>query len=332
MRILQISPNDHAPFETLTARYAAALQTLGHEVSTLFLRKPVRQPHAHGEYLSAPLKRWLGKQQPFDLAIAHRYRSLRSVAASGFAGPVVAVAHEFGFARQGWRRFRLKLRAKDVRFAGVSRAVADDLTSSLGRPAVRLPNVIDVPAYQDALLPRDAARRQLNIEQDAFVIGVLGRLHWWKQPEVALEAFEAVGEPHWRLAVLGDGECFEALGRKAVSDPRVKLYGFRPDARELYRAFDRVLVASTNREAFNMVALEAALAGVPVVSTPSPGPSEVLAGSARFADGFDAQALASSLRAEPVLPDSAALAQRFGVPALAACLDDLLSELTASAQ
>lgn len=327
MRVLQVSPNDHAPFEVLTARYATALKQLGHDVETVFLRPPVREAQEHGDYLTGSLKRWMRDRAGFDAVIAHRYRSLRSVTAAAFSGPVIAVAHEFGFAQRSWRRFRLKHSTRNVRFAGVSAAVADDLEQSLGQPAIRLPNVIDVPAYQQALLPRDEARRRLNLDLDAFVVAVLGRLHWWKQPEVALAAFEAVGQPNWRLAVLGDGERFEALGRAAVADARVKLYGFRPDARELYRAFDRVLIASTQREAFNMVALEAALAGVPVVSTPSPGPLEVLEGSAAFADGFDAEALASTLQAEPVAPDATALEARFGVPALAARLDDLLREL-----
>ena len=193
-------------------------------------------------------------------------------------------------------------------FAGVSSAVADDMARDLGRPCATLPNPIDHAALQANLLSRAEARDALGVAKDAYAIGVVGRLHWWKRPTFAVEGFRRalpkLGSDA-QLVFVGSGDEAERLPKA----PNIVLAGFVPEAPRYLRAFDVVLSTSTAREAFGMSLVEALAASVPVVCADQPGPREATGGCARYFDGNDVDALAAALVAARRERDSAATGQ-----------------------
>lgn len=301
--LLQISANDHPPFADICRYHAAAAAVLGWRPVTVMLATRLAAPLEEFHYLSGsaatagdPWGRASGRRlrhclngllrgrQPI-LTLCHRYRAYRALVDSGLsAGRLVVVAHEFGML--GWRR-RLRLRWDTLvwrprpTFAGVSQPVVEDLRGGAGAAAL-LPNGIDLARGDDLRLDRDEARRALGLPQAPFIVGVVGRLHPKKQPELAIAGFRSAFDqlPEAMLVFLGNGELQPELERQATGLP-VSFKGFVADAPRLIGAFDLLLLPSGDREAFGVVALEAMAAGVPVLCGPAPGPRFVIGAAGR---------------------------------------------------
>ena len=306
--VLQVCPNDHPPFRDLCAVYQRAVRSLGYPVQTVFLAPPYGAPLADAIYLgqtSLRSSRRLGKllaarlHSPaggYNLALCHRHRALASYLGSGLAAShTVCVAHEFGFFRRRRRRLRRRLAWRRVTFAGVSEPLLAELAAHVADP-VLLPNCIDITQHaQQRLTAADACAR-LGLSIDAFNVGVVGRLHPKKQPQLALAGFAAFAEAQHDacLTFVGAGELADELRQSAAQLP-VRFAGELPDARSYLAAFDALLICSEDVEAFNMVSLEAMAAGVPVVAGPAPGPRFVLGPCGVYFDTPTPAAIAAAL-------------------------------------
>lgn len=365
--ILQVCPNDHPPFLDLCAVYQRAGESLGCRVETIFLGEPFDEDSRDGIASAAgaaeqsarrqrtqdPHVRYLGvadlsrsrrvvktfRNATVDLAgeplltICHRYRAYRTVIASRLKTKrLVAVAHEYRLLARRQRRLGRRLFARQAMFAGVSEPVHAELAEVVP-DALLLPNAIDLPRFDRALLTRDAAREALSLTEGPVTIAVLGRLIPWKRPELAIAALrELENRNSVQLVFLGEGPLRSSLEQQASGLP-VQFAGFEPKARRLLKAFDALLILSEPREAFGMVALEAMVARVPVIAVPTPGPRFVLGEEAIYTHP-EPNAIAAAIRQlEVSLADGEAAAmterarlraeQRFSVAALAARLDDL---------
>ncbi len=119
-------------------------------------------------------------------------------------------------------------------------------------------------------------RRKLGVDDDAPVIGFVGRFTRDKGIPELYQAFISLREQHSRLRLLmvGDFEAGDPLTeeiRRAIeSDCDVIRTGFVPDAAPYYHLMD-VCVSPTYREGFPGVPLEAQACGVPVVTTRATG-------------------------------------------------------------
>jgi glycosyltransferase involved in cell wall biosynthesis len=128
------------------------------------------------------------------------------------------------------------------------------------------------------LAPRVDARRAMGVDDDAIVIGFVGRLVEQKAPEVLIEAFAsaAKAQPKARLALVGNGplesEMRKLAARLDVAEKIIWL-GER-DARGVLAGFD-LFALSSRKEGLPYVVLEAMAAGLPIVATTSAG-SEIL--------------------------------------------------------
>jgi UDP-glucose:(heptosyl)LPS alpha-1,3-glucosyltransferase len=113
----------------------------------------------------------------------------------------------------------------------------------------------------------------------------------------AIEAL-ALGDPAWRLLVLGRGSrrVHEALAERLGVAPRVTWLGTRPDIERWYAASD-VVVLPTRYEPFGNVHLEALASGVPVVTSVCAGGAEVIDDGRNGAaiDPGDAAAIAHAM-------------------------------------
>ena len=142
---------------------------------------------------------------------------------------------------------------------------------------------------------RGNLRAELGLRPGQLLVGSLGRLNKAKGMDVLIEAFRASAPPDAVLAILGEGEELPALRRLAGTDPRVRLLGFRSDVNAALQAMD-LFVSPSREEAFPLAILEAMRAGLPLISTATQGPLEMLAGQpAQIVPVDDAPALGHAI-------------------------------------
>ncbi len=126
---------------------------------------------------------------------------------------------------------------------------------------------------------RAAARARIGVDDDAVVVGFVGRLVAEKGLPELLEAHR-LGGGAFQLVVVGpdDPEKADALDRALIDEATaagVRFLGHRDDVEELYRAFD-VLCLPSHREGFPRSAMEAAATGLPLVVTDIRGCRQVV--------------------------------------------------------
>ena len=131
---------------------------------------------------------------------------------------------------------------------------------------------------------RSQARRALGLSEHVFVVALLGRVSAWKGQDVLAHALadpalsEAVG------LVAGDAFPGEERHEMAIADlrdrlglgERLRLLGFREDTPNVLAASDVVAVPSTRPDPLPNSAIEAALAGLPVVAAAHGGLPEIV--------------------------------------------------------
>ena len=302
---VQICPNDGPPFLDLCRVYAKAAESLGLAATTVYLSPSRVDPApADGCYLNATnlrdtrnLAARLRQLLPDvgnSLVLCHRYRSYRVFSRSGLAAArVIALAHEHGFFKRRGRRLARRLFARQILFAGVSPTVVAELEAAVGA-ALHLPNAVDLEAL--AWSDRSAARRALGLPDDGICIGVIGRLHYKKNPALAVEAFRLFDERHGpaHLGLVGDGALRQRLEEQALGMP-VTFTGFVPNPKHLIRAFDAVLLTAGAQAFPIMVALEAMAASVPLVAPRLPDAISVLGEVGCYFDHPDAESIAAAL-------------------------------------
>ncbi len=195
-------------------------------------------------------------------------------------------------------RWRQRLEAWSTRrvdrIVCVSRAVAEFCQQQAGFPQAKLqviPNGIDLSDY-----PPDRRLRpgKVGLPNDRRLLLFVGRLHPQKGLDWLLgltpQLFERM--PNHELVLVGDGpqraELQSMAERLGVAD-RVRLLGWRADARDLMAAAD-LLILPSRWEGMPNVVLEAMASGLPVVATRAAGVVELLGPAApqqtvEFGDG-----------------------------------------------
>jgi glycosyltransferase involved in cell wall biosynthesis len=172
--------------------------------------------------------------------------------------------------RRAWRE-RVSARALRVPdlVVCVSESVAAYARSAGARTKV-VPNGVREPEL------RADARAALGIEGSGLVIGGIGRLDRQKGWDILCRAAALLARElaDASFVVLGEGPERESLEALPGSE-RVRFLGHRECAASYLSAFD-LLVVPSRYEAFGLVALEAMLAGVPVIASDVGGLPEVL--------------------------------------------------------
>jgi glycosyltransferase involved in cell wall biosynthesis len=143
-------------------------------------------------------------------------------------------------------------------------------------PAERPPHVFLIPnshVPQPRLEParRQALRRELGAGDEDFLVGGVGRLSASKGFDVLLRAFAKADLPAARLAIIGEGR--ERARLERLAGERVRLAGYRHDAKDCYQAFD-LFVSPSRSEPFGRVIIEALDGGAPVIATDVLGPRD----------------------------------------------------------
>ena len=120
---------------------------------------------------------------------------------------------------------------------------------------------------------RDAARAELGLPADGFVVALLGRISDWKGQDVLARARWPQLERHRRDRAGRRGRVArpgaprrELEAARHRLGGRLRLLGFRDDVDTILGAADAVAVPSKRPDPFPNSALEAAAAGLPVVA------------------------------------------------------------------
>ena len=144
-----------------------------------------------------------------------------------------------------------------------------------------------------------ALRRSLGVPSEAKVVLAVGG-DWVLRGIPLLVAALGQLEQDVELWIVGRGNqaLVHSLAVAEEVDGRVKMFGSRNDVADFYRAAD-VFVLASAYETFSLVLVEAALVGVPIVSTPV-GIAPFLLGAPPFEGGLlvdrSVDALAAGLR------------------------------------
>lgn len=143
---------------------------------------------------------------------------------------------------QRTRPFTLGELRKADRITAISYALIEELAKE-GFPRVkRLPNGVDLQAFQnvspDAVT---AIRTQYQLDK-SFTIGYIGNHGWWAGMPLLLESFKLLQRtvPHARLLIVGPGEELERFEQQAAGNPNIIFTGPIPPAEiaAWFRAID----------------------------------------------------------------------------------------------
>lgn len=224
------------------------------------------------------------RTERFDILHAHMFGSNIWATLFGrlFRVPVV-IAHEQTWSYEGSTARRLLdghfIGRFATRFVAVSTADRDRMISIEG---VRPSKTECIP---NAYIPRANAtngnlREELGLEPDVPLIGTIALMRPQKALDVLLDAHAAVLRSHPRscLILAGDGDCREALERKASEldlGDRVRFLGVRQDADRILRSVD-IAALSSDFEGTPLFMLECMANRTPLVATDVGGIREVL--------------------------------------------------------
>lgn len=157
-------------------------------------------------------------------------------------------------------------------------------------------------------------RQSFGASTDDVVIALVGRISRWKGQQLLLESFAGLAAryPHARVVFVGSAppnqdHFRETLEQKIVEyklSDRVRIIPFTSSIWQIWDSVDIAVVPSTEPEPFGLVALEAMLAGKPVIGAAHGGLTEIIVEgqTGLFFPPNDARALTAAL--EKLIMDS----------------------------
>lgn len=130
-------------------------------------------------------------------------------------------------------------------------------------------NAIDLDKFRYNQQKRVTTRRELDIAEDTFVIGHVGRFTYQKNHEFLVKVFREIikQEPNSLLLLVGDGPDrvkIEKMVNAYGLQNKVRFLGQRSDVSNLYQAMD-ALVLPSHFEGLCIVAIEAQMADLPCI-------------------------------------------------------------------
>ena len=130
-------------------------------------------------------------------------------------------------------------------------------------------------------------RSQMNIPDDAMVVGIVGRLDPLKNQELLIDAAPAVLEKFPNTFFLFVGTETKSKGARGYKELLIqkiknkrlssyfKLVDFTKRISEMFSIFD-VSILTTSKETFGLVLIEAMATGIPVIGTNAGGVPEII--------------------------------------------------------
>jgi glycosyltransferase involved in cell wall biosynthesis len=153
-------------------------------------------------------------------------------------------------------------------------------TRFLGKPAIYIPNAIDLKRFMTLALKTDQVRASLGLSQDAFIIGSIGRLTEQKGYSFLIQAAKDVisNIPQAKFLLVGSGELENVLKSMTTQlgiQDKVFFLGPRSDIEEILGICD-LFVSSSLWEGMPTVIMEGMASGTPIIATNIPGTKELI--------------------------------------------------------
>ncbi len=208
------------------------------------------------------LKKIIAKESP-DLIIAHGNRAMTFLSKiKNKNAPTIGVAHNY---KVKW------LKTCDYVFA-ITENLSDYLiTQGITKDRIKL---VSNMIHLDSKPVRPA------LERDVVVIGTMGRFVKKKGFDIFLTALSLLKARGIKFkAIIGGGgeeeKQLKGLSDKLALNKHVSFIGWVEDKKQFFDSIDLFCLPSTH-EPFGIILLEAMKYGVPIVSTASEGPSEII--------------------------------------------------------
>jgi len=308
MKIGQVLTSSTGGIGRHAASVVLRLVRLGHQVRVCC---PPETARTHGLDSSGaevlPLTA-IGRLAAADVIHAHGYKAgALAVPVARLRGtPLVVSWHNavLGSSRQavvGRMLQRLLARTADVTLAASSDLVAE--ARRYGARDARL-GPVAAPLLPPSATSREACRGELGLDPADIMIITVSRLAPQKNLGAVLDIARLVRDhPELQFVIVGEGPLRAALEARVLADrSQVRLLGQREDVASLLAAADIALLTST-WEARALVAQEALLAGVPLVSTRVGGIEELVGNAAVLIEPGDVAAAVRELLALATDPD-----------------------------
>lgn len=282
---------------SLAERFVAA----GHDV-TVFAPEETIRAHAletTGARVEQPGALRGARQR--DVVHAHGYKAgARAASVCRFGGPPLVVTWHNEILGRGVGNLtgrtmqRVVARSADLTLGASSDLVAKAL--SLGARSARLGPVAAPTLSIPDGFNSQPLRASIGINPDDLMILTVSRLAKQKNLDMLIDVAALLRHrKDLRFLVAGEGPLRDALGERIITtEVQVDLLGRRDDVADLLAASDLAVLTST-WEARALVAQEALLAGVPLVSTRVGGIEELVGEAAVLVDSGDAAAAAEAL-------------------------------------
>jgi glycosyltransferase involved in cell wall biosynthesis len=238
--------------------------------------------------LGAVRLRRLLAREPVDVVLAHGGWAAQVVAlAVPFGGPLLVWQRILGWPDKVWGGVRRRWLSTVARRFDAAVALTDDQEAELRRlgyrgPVWLIPNFRQTDRFRDVDRPV-AARRlraELGVAEGTPLVGFVGHLVRQKRPERALDVLARLrsrGCPA-HLVVAGTGplrQGLEARAERLGIRTVVTFLGQRHDVEWVLGGVDLALLTS-EAEGIPGVAIEALMAGCPIVAVPVGGVTEVV--------------------------------------------------------
>ncbi len=162
----------------------------------------------------------------------------------------------------------------------VSIEEASEVVRSDIAPAEKVTVIENGVDLEDMSAAATISRADIGVPQDAYLVGTVGRLQAQKDPVLFVQAASSIADriPGAHFVMVGDGP-LESVVRQHIAREhlagRFHLLGWRADATDILKLFD-VFVLTSRYEGMPFVLLEAAAAGLPLVSTNVPGAQSLI--------------------------------------------------------
>jgi glycosyltransferase involved in cell wall biosynthesis len=244
--------------------------------------------------------RELAQIRTADVVHAHGYKAgaLAAAALAAARPPLVVTWHNAILGRGTSATAGRLLQRAVARGADLTLGASSDLVAEavlLGARRARL-GAVAAPTLPPSVADRVEVRRALGLGSADVAVLTVSRLAPQKNLAMLLDVAAAVRDrPAVRFLVVGEGpERAGLAARIQADDLPVSLLGRRDDIGDLLAAADVALLTST-WEARALVAQEALLAGLPLVSTAVGGIPELVGDAAVLVDLGDAAGAAAAL-------------------------------------
>jgi len=144
-----------------------------------------------------------------------------------------------------------------------------------GETIESVPTGVDAGRFRPG--ERAAARRQLGLDPERSLVGIVATLRSWKGHRHLVEALQALPQSV-ALVIVGDGPQREALARQVARlglERRARLAGDQADVLPWLRAMDVFALPSYANEGVPQALVQAMLVGLPCVTTAAGGIPEI---------------------------------------------------------